>query len=109
MAGFKDIISQDNQEVFLNPEEFGEVHMVAGKPMCIIIDENELTEREKKQFGRGRDGTYQKSLLFYVSENVFGPLPAPNQILLLDGKKYLVTEANNEGGIYSISLEAGKS
>ena len=109
MQGFKDIIGQDVKRVFLNQEEFGSLHKVGNKTMCIIVDENELTEREKKQFGRGRDGVYKKSLLIYVTEKEFGPLPAPEQVLLLDGKKYLVTEANNEDGIYSISLEVFRS
>ncbi len=103
------MVQQDVKTVFLNPEEFGELHTVAGRQMNILIDENELTEREKKQFGRGRDGVYKKSLLIYVSAGDFGPLPVPEQILLLDGKKYLITDANNEDGIYSISLEAGRS
>lgn len=107
--GFKDMVREDAKTVFLNLEEFGEYHIVSGRRMCIIIDENELTEREKKQFGRGRDGVYKKSLLIYVAAEDFGPLPAPEQVILLDGKKYLVTDANNEAGIYSISLEAGRS
>lgn len=109
MSAFKDAVRSDIRSVFLNLEEFGEVHKVVGRPMCVIIDENELTEREKKQFGRGRDGVYKKALLLYVAAEDFGPLPAPEQVLLLDGKKYLVTDANNEDGIYSISLEAGRS
>lgn len=108
MLGFKDIIANDVKQIFLNFDEFGTMHMVAGKKMCIIIDENELTEREKKQFGRGRDGTYRKSLLFYVAAEDFGPLPSPEQVIILDGKKYVITEAINEDGIYSISLEAGR-
>ncbi|WP_251491332.1 hypothetical protein [Otoolea muris] len=106
---FQDLVSQDIKNVFLNPGEFGTRHMVNQRPMCIIIDENELTEREKKQFGRGRDGIYHKSLLFYVSGKDFGPLPSPEQVILLDGAKYLVKEAVDEDGIYSVSLEAGRA
>lgn len=105
---FKDIIDNDIKQIFLNFEEFGTIHNVAGKQMCIIIDENELTEREKKQFGRCRDGTHKKSLLFYAAARDFGPLPTPDRLLILDNKKYLITEATNEDGIYSICLEESK-
>ena len=108
MAGFKDIISQDNQEVFLNPEEFGEVHMVAGKPMCIIIDENELTEREKRMKGVDEE-LHSRQLLFYVAAKDVGPLPSPGKVLTLDDRDYLITDAQSECGIYSISLEARRS
>ena len=45
---FKEILRKDIEQVFLNPEEFGEEHIVNGKPMMIMIDDNELTEREKR-------------------------------------------------------------
>ena len=29
--GFKDIIRSDNMSVFLNPDEFGEMHLIGGR------------------------------------------------------------------------------
>ena len=44
--GFKDILSAD-RAIFMNPEEFGEVHNVGGRSMTILIDDNEMhTARE---------------------------------------------------------------
>ena len=48
--GFKDILSAD-RAIFMNPEEFGEVHNVGGRSMTILIDDNEMIEREKRQTG----------------------------------------------------------
>ena len=45
---FKELLRQDVKTVFLNPAEGGEEHTVNGKTMLIIIDDNELTEREKR-------------------------------------------------------------
>lgn len=36
----------------------------------------------------------------------FGPLPAVGRSLKLDGRDFVITDAINEGGIYSISMEA---
>lgn len=108
---FKQLLARDNEQVFMNPEEFGEIHTISGRRMTIIIDENELIEREKRT-AEGRDyrqGIYNKQMLFYVSAKEFGPLPAVGRSLLLDGKTYIITDAVNESGIYSISLEAVKS
>lgn len=104
--GFKDLIRMDNQRVFLNPEEYGEEHLISGRRMSIIIDDNEMIEREKRRVQEYRQGIYTRQVLFYVSEREFGRLPAPGRSLELDGKNYIITDAVNEDGIYSISLEA---
>jgi hypothetical protein len=106
---FKDVLRSDIKSVFLNFEEFGEEHEINGETVLIIIDENELTEREKR-IRRGIDAElHKKQLLFYVAAEDFGPLPSPGRLLDLDGKKYEITEADNEDGIYSINLEAKRS
>lgn len=109
MKTFKDVLRSDIKSVFLNFEEFGEEHEINGETVLIIIDENELTEREKR-IRRGIDvELHKKQLLFYVAAEDFGPLPSPGRLLELDGKKYEITEADNEDGIYSINLEAERS
>ncbi len=110
---FKDVVKRDIKKAFLNFDEFGELHLLNEKEVLVIVDENELTEREKKI----RDSMselqnrqlYYKQLLFYVAAEDFGPLPSPGRLLKFDGKQYVITDANNEDGIYSISLEATRS
>lgn len=109
VRSFKDVLKDDIKSVFLNFAEFGEEHEINGETVLIIIDENELTEREKR-IRRSMDvELHKKQLLFYVAAEDFGPLPSPGRLLNLDGKKYEITEADNEDGIYSISLEAQRS
>lgn len=105
--GFKDMIKEDVKDIFLNPEEFGEPHMVDGKEMTIIIDDNELVEREKKVQTMA-EGLHNRQLLIYVSAEDFGPEPLINRLLELDGNYYTVTDVSNEGGIYAISLEVNE-
>lgn len=105
---FKEILRQDTKTVFLNPEEFGEEHIVNGKKMFIIIDDNELTEREKRMKSH-MDGMYKKQTLIYVSALDFGPLPGIGKPIKIDGATFIVADSINEGGIYSLHLEANKS
>ena len=85
--------------------------MVNGRPMNIVVDDYELLEREKRQKGvqAYRQGVYRKQVLFYVLAKEFGALPPVGHILMMDRDKYVITDAINEDGIYSISLEAQKS
>lgn len=109
-SAFKTLLQMDRQ-IFLNPDEFGGLHNVGGKEILILIDDNEMIEREKRQTGMEahRQGIYKKQLLFYVKAEEFGKLPAVGRALILDGKRYTITDAVDENGIYSISLEAVQS
>lgn len=109
MTSFKDVLKNDIKQVFLNFDEFGEYHKINGETVLIIIDENELTEREKRIRQGMNVELHKKQLLFYVAAEDFGPLPVPGRTLDLDGKQYEITDAENEDGIYSINLEAIRS
>ena len=112
MSAFKDQIASDNKTVFLNTEEFSEIHKVNGKDMPVQIDSNEMIDREKRyQYKRSlyADGVYLKELLIYVAAEDFGALPAVGRSLNLDGKTYIISDAINEDGVYSISLEANRT
>lgn len=109
MSAFKDMVREDIKNIFLDFDMFGEIHKLNGQDTLIIIDENELTEREKRMARTNERELHSKQLLFYVAAEDFGPLPSPNKLLDLDGRKYTITDAANEDGIYSICLEAARS
>ena len=112
MMSFKELVEQDNRTVFMNLDEFADIHVINGKEMLCIIDNNEMIDREKRyQYKRSlyADGVYLKEVLLYVKAEDFGPLPAVGRSLTLDKKSYIISDAIDEGGIYSISLEANKT
>ena len=82
---FKELLRQDVKSVFLNPAEFGEEHIVNGKPI------------------------YKKQTLVFVSALDFGPLPGVGKPVKIDGVTFIITDSLNEGGVYSLHLEANKS
>ncbi len=103
--GFKEQLFKDISNVFLNPEEFGEPHMIDGKTKNVIVDNMEIIERSKKQAEDNRiEGIYKRQLLFYVSRAEFGKLPAIGRIMKFDGKDYRIVDAIDEGAVYSITL-----
>lgn len=109
---FKDQIAKDTKSVFMNIDEFGDMHNVNGKDMIVLVDNNELVDREKRYQYRHSlyaDGVYLKELLIYVHSEDFGPLPAIGRTVTFDNKIYIVSDAINEDGIYSLCLEANKT
>ncbi len=106
---FKELMQEDVSNVFMNNEEFANVHLVNGKRMDVIFDSLEQMEREQRVTDIKEEGLYRKHMLIYVKKSQYGPLPAPGNVLTLDRTRYTVTDAVNEDGLYSISLEANKS
>lgn len=109
---FKEQIAKDNSDVFMNFDEFADYHTINGKQMLCLVDNNELIDREKRyQYKRSlyADGVYLKELLVYVKAEDFGPLPAIGRVCTFDKKSYLISDAINEDGIYSLCLEANKT
>ncbi len=109
---FKEQIAKDNRTVFMNQDEFAETHLINGVEMPCTVDNNELIDREKRyQYKKSlyADGIYLKQLLIYVRAEDFGPLPAIGRVVTFDKKSYIVSDAINEDGIYSLCLEANKT
>ncbi len=104
---FKELLESDVENTFMNTDEFSEMHIVNGKEMPVMIDNNELIERKKKA-NENMDGIYVNQKLLYVSASDFGSLPKQGSILILDGRTYRVDEAVSEAGIYSITIGANK-
>ena len=109
---FKEQIVTDNKNVFMNALEFSEEHIIDGKKMLCIVDNNELMARRVKYKYKSKfyvDQVGIKDLLIYVRAEDFGALPALGRTLAFDGKPYVICDAVNESGIYSINLEMNKA
>ncbi len=107
---FKECIAADVSNVFLNKLEFADTHTVNGKKMTVLVDENELLERDKaKLLGTQTSGLYKSRRLIYVAQKDFGKRPAIKSVLTLDGLAFRVADCTAEAGILAIELEATKT
>lgn len=106
---FKDFAAADIFGTFVNTDEFADVHTVDGREMHIIIDTNELIERQKN-LNNHTDGLYKAHILVYIPISEYGPRPKIGKQLNLDNKKiYTIVDCINEDGIYSMELEAARA
>lgn len=104
---FKKIITQDAENIFLDPEEFGEPHEIDGEVFNIIIDGNEMLERENRYMVLD-EGIHRQRLMFYVLASAFGQLPKIEALICIDNRNYRVVDATEEAGIYSITVEENR-
>ena len=106
--GFKNIVREDVHNVFLNIEEFSEIHTIIGKSMPVQVDSNEQIEREKRS-AKNIEGIFTNQRLIYVAASDFGPMPKQGSLLTMDNRMFRVADAVDEDGIYSITLEANRA
>lgn len=106
---FKECLAADISTVFLNRLEFADLHTIDGREMTVLVDENELLERNKGKGGSHMDGTYKARRLIYVKKTEFGARPALGKNLALDGRHYRVDDCTEEAGMLAIELEAVRS
>lgn len=102
---FKDIISTDIKNVFLNLDEFGETHTIEGAEVTCIVDDDTLQQQAIKS----ATGTYLGKKLIHVARADLLGRPAVGANLKFDGKTYTVKDCINNDGILSITLDLIKA
>lgn len=112
MLTFKEAAAQDIDDAFFLPDEFAEEHVIDGKKMQIVLDDNELIERSAHWEGGAKQsfdlGLYKSRRLFYVRAEDFGPRPKVGKLLQLDGRQVEVSECTEENGVYAITIERNR-
>lgn len=103
MSFFQEQLERDARNVFLNPEEFGTPHMVNGREMIIVIDEDELQHR-KSSASNPTDGVYHASLLFYAFKADFEKRPVMDSLMKIDKRDYKVADVQEDEVMYTITL-----
>lgn len=104
---FKDVVAADISNAFVDTDVFFDWHLVDGKKMRVLIDNNELIDRQQKTGLDAQDGIYHGKLLVFIPAADYGPKPQIGKRLILDGKKlYSISDCVDEDGIYSMTLDA---
>lgn len=79
---FKEVMKDDVNNTFMNVDEFADMHTVDGKEIPVLVDDNEIIEREKKMKSN-MDGVYVKQKLIYVKAVTSDHWPAIGRRLSL--------------------------
>ncbi len=100
MAGFKDMVATDRASVFLDVEFFGEMFRVEGKMIPLVLDNDELKERQG-----GQDlAVAESSTLFYARSEDLPPRRAAGQILNINGRECIVDAWSEDMGMATVVL-----
>lgn len=96
---FKDMITEDVERTFLNQKEFAATHVVDGKKVLLVIDNDELKRRQ----GGQEYAIEESSTLFYCKSKDL-PKRKPGQTLKVDGRVCLIDDWKEDMGMTTVVL-----
>ena len=106
MSAFQDQIAED-LNVFLNTDEFAEMHAINGTEMACTIDSDDLQKNSAvKIYSTDPSSGYKSHMMIFVRAAVYGPRPAIGGILTFDKFKKRIVDVKEMNGIYTIEVEA---
>lgn len=104
MSAFDEIMAADISAVFINPDEFAKVYNIDGKDTLAVLDTDLIHERNKRSYAEFAEGVNQGQITLFVSRESFDSLPVKDQLMTINGKRYLVDEAADNAGVLEITL-----
>lgn len=99
MSAFKDQLNKD-LDIFFNPAEFGEEHVIDGKPVTCVID-NDLNDSFK---GDLDGGVFVSIKRLHVRETDLARKPAQGKVMVIDGDPYMVLSISQEIGVLVVTV-----
>ena len=100
MPGFKDMVAADLLGTFLDVDTFGEVYRIEGKEIRIVVDNDELKERQG-----GQDlAVAESATLFYARTADLPPRRPAGENLNVNGRECIVDDWQEDMGMSTIVL-----
>ncbi|MCE5315168.1 MAG: hypothetical protein ABFD49_11180 [Armatimonadota bacterium] len=105
MSIFKDQIAADVSAVFLNPDEFGETHVIDGQSVTCVIDQ----DSDGQFAGDMSDGVYVVTQRVSVRECDLAKIPKQGKRIDIDDTPYICLSISREMGMLVITVTENSS
>lgn len=104
---FKDQIKQDLSDVFLNLDEFADLHRIEGKEVPVVIDSNIMAKLSK--IGDNRiHGMDEADMVIMGKASDLPENLDPGRLLNLDGREVIVVTTTSEMGLVQIAVRQNR-
>lgn len=104
---FKDQIKQDLSDVFLNLDEFADLHRIEGKEVSVVIDSDIMTKLSK--IGDNRiHGMDEADMVIMGKASDLPENLDPGRLLNLDGREVIVVTTTSEMGLVQIAVRQNR-
>lgn len=100
---FKDQIKQDLSDIFLNLDEFADLHRIEGKEVPVVIDSDIMAKLSK--IGDNRiHGMDEADMVIMGKASDLPENLDPGRLLNLDGREVIVVTTTSEMGLVQIAV-----
>ena len=106
--GFKDFAQNDIEKVFINSNEFAEVHNLNGT-QCYAVAEGLTDKQHVEIMGQDIDGLIYDTIIVHVAKRDLPEVPEYNQIFSFNGRIMLVQSCEDDMGMLNIVLRGNNS
>lgn len=103
--GFKEQIQKDIGAVFLNLDEFAELHRIEGAEIPVIVDSDQLNKLKKGQI----IGMIEADMLLMGREADFPADLEPGRLLNVDGREMLIVNSGRDMGLAEVALSQNRT
>ena len=103
VKSFKEQLEKDLDSVFFNMDEFAETHMIDGKEVPIVLDNDRIIELSMGKTVETR-GIFTDDILFFVQKKDLDYEPVAGQHMEFDGEMYPISDVKEDFGGYTIIL-----
>ena len=104
---FKDQIKQDLSDIFLNLDEFADLHRIEGKEVPVVIDSDIMAKLSK--IGDNRiHGTDEADMVIMGKASDLPENLDPGRLLNLDGREVIVVTTTSEMGLVQIAVRQNR-
>ena len=104
---FKDQIKQDLSDIFLNLDEFADLHRIEGKEVPVVIDSDIMAKLSK--IGDNRiHGMDEADMVIMGKASDLRENLDPGSLLNLDGREVIVVTTTSEMGLVQIAVRQNR-
>lgn len=104
---FKDQIKQDLSDIFLNLDEFADLHRIEGKEVPVVIDSDIMAKLSK--IGDNRiHGMDEADMVIMGKASDLPENLDPGRLLNLDGREVIVVTTTSEMGLVQIVVRQNR-
>lgn len=103
--GFKEQIQRDLDAVFLNLDEFAELHRVEGQKIAVVVDNDQLNKLKKGQIL----GLVEADMLLMGRAADFPSDLEPGRLLNVDGRELIIANSGKDMGLVEVALRQNRT
>ena len=100
MESFRELVARDIEEIYLDGEAFASLHIVDGKEIICVCDEDSYADRASEL------GITSEGMRLFAESGDLGDERRAGDVMAVDGKLYAVEEWQEDMGVATVTLRS---